>query len=181
MEVEIRAAKPEDCKNLLLLIKELADYEGFGDRPKIDEKGKKSKMLIEDGFGDSPFYHSFVAELNDKEKAIVGFCLYFYTYSTWEGRAVYMEDLYVKKEFRKRGIGFKLWKTLAQEAVLKNCKRMDFAVLNWNQPSIHFYEKMGAMNQTKEEGWNLFRLGETALERLACEIKNDEEISKKLN
>ena len=77
--------------------------------PKID-----AKELEEDGFGSNPFYHCFAAENPDKPNELVGFVLYFFTYSTWEGRSIYMEDLYVTPAFRGKGLGKKLWQSCVQ-------------------------------------------------------------------
>ena len=89
--------------------KELADYEKMPEGPKID-----AKELEEDGFGSNPFYHCFAAENPDKPNELVGFVLYFFTYSTWEGRSIYMEDLYVTPAFRGKGLGKKLWQSCVQ-------------------------------------------------------------------
>ena len=89
--------------------KELADYEKMPDGPKID-----ASVLEEDGFGAQPFYQCFVAESPDLPDQLVGYVLYFYTYSTWEGRSVYMEDLYVTPACRGHGLGTRLWQSVVK-------------------------------------------------------------------
>lgn len=128
----------------------------------------KRKDLEEDGFGSEKFFSCFVAEwhgnsVEGEDSAIVGYALYFFTYSTWEGRCIYMEDIYVKQKFRGSGIGTHLLKAVAQEGIRKRCCRLEFAVLDWNKPSIDFYISKGAINLTASEGWNKFRINETGM------------------
>ena len=99
MSVVIRKAVKEDCKKIRVLIQELADYEKMPEGPKINVE-----TLAEDGFGAKSFFECFVATDNE---TLVGFVLFFYTYSTWEGRSVYMEDLYVTPTHRNKGTVFK--------------------------------------------------------------------------
>ncbi|XP_013772859.1 diamine acetyltransferase 1-like [Limulus polyphemus] len=160
----IRPATEDDCKDIIRLIKELAEYERMPCGPKIDEDD-----LRKDGFGERPFYHCFVAELNNKElcSGIVGYVVYFFTYSCLEGRSLYMEDLYVSSPYRRCGIGHALWKRVAQEGIQNECFHLYFAVLNWNTSSIEFYKKHGATNITESQGWNMFRLQKDELYSLA--------------
>ena len=137
-----------------------------------------AETLVEDGgFSSSsqPFFHSFVAQINSPAQSagdqgssqVVGFVLYFFIYSTWEGKAIWMEDLFVKPEFRGKGIGAQLWKAVAEEAVTNKCCRIDFYVLDWNKSSIEFYHKQGAIDLTQTQGWHYFRLNRESIEKLA--------------
>ncbi|KAH3857540.1 thialysine N-epsilon-acetyltransferase-like [Dreissena polymorpha] len=148
--VVIREAKEDDCEGIAVLIKELAEYEKMPHGPKIG-----AETLRQDGFGKERMFRCLVAEA---EKKIVGYALYFFNYSTWEGVSVYLEDLYVTPSYRQQGIGIGLWKEVARVAVDRKCNRLDWVVLGWNTPSIHFYESKGAINLTQTEDWNLFRL-----------------------
>ena len=106
----VRKAKKEDCKEILRLIQELADYEKMPNGPRIG-----AETLEEDGFGSSrAFFECFVAEAKSKPNELIGYVLYFYTYSTWEGRSVYMEDIYVTPSCRGLGIGTKLWQSVVK-------------------------------------------------------------------
>lgn len=141
--------------------------------------------LQRDGFGDRTFFESFVAVNKDTHR-IVAYSLYFFTYSTWQGKSLYMEDIYVQPEHRRKGIGLSLLRLMSQvSATLKwqeisyspgkflqvaceqNCQRFNFSVLNWNKPSIEFYKSLGANDLTAKEGWHSFRINRAEIERLA--------------
>jgi GNAT superfamily N-acetyltransferase len=142
MDVNLRVARIEDCPRLLELIAELALYE------KAPHEVDVTLQEFEDaGFGASPVWQAFVAEL---EGALVGFALYYIRYSTWKGRRVYLEDLIVTEEMRGKGIGKLLF-----DAVVKQTKELNFSglvwqVLDWNEPAINFYKKYEA---GLEAGW----------------------------
>lgn len=87
----------------------------------------------------------------------VGYALCFHTYSTWEGKSLFLEDLYVRPSHRKSGVGRQLFEHAARCAKERNCKRLDFHVLSWN-PAKAFYEKMGAVNLSETEKWQYYRL-----------------------
>jgi len=113
-------------------------------------------------FGPARNAHALIAFVDD---AAVGFALYFYNFSTFLGkRGIYLEDIYVEPEHRGRGIGSALLKRLAKIAKDENCGRMEWSVLTWNQPSIDFYHRLGAVTM---DDWRIFRLQGEALERLA--------------
>ncbi|XP_076606715.1 diamine acetyltransferase 2b isoform X2 [Chaetodon auriga] len=114
MNFKIRPATKEDCKEISRMILELAVYENMTDQVKISHE-----ELERDGFCENPFFECLVAEVPEEHKSkdgftIVGYALYFYTYSTWKGRSVYLEDLYVMPEFRGNGIGKGLLSSVAQ-------------------------------------------------------------------
>lgn len=136
------------------------------DGPKINEH-----VLQRDGFGDNPLFQCIVAETdgeNLEKKEIIGYVIFYYTYSTWEGKALYMEDIYVTPAFRNKGIGTSLWSHVAKIAVETGCCRLDFAVFDWNESAISFYANKGAEDITKSEGWHHYRLRQEELQKLAA-------------
>lgn len=152
MSFTLRKATVNDTDTILHLIALLAEYE------KEPESAIATKEdIIRYGFSENPLFYCILAE---KEHDIVGFALYFLTYSTWQGKpGVYLEDLFVKPESRGLGIGKALMKAVANHGVELNCTRMTWQVLDWNTPSIEFYEQCGA-RYLKE--WFTYRLeGET--------------------
>jgi GNAT superfamily N-acetyltransferase len=157
MTIAIRAARPEDASTIVELVKALADYE----REPAAAVATVEDFL-RDGFGDAPAFRTLVAE--DDGHAI-GFALYFFSYSTWRGRrCLYLEDLFVRPEARGRGAGIALMRALARVAVLEGCARFVWQVLDWNQPSIDFYERLGAKVARE---WLSVRLEGDALVALA--------------
>ena len=164
MSFIIRQTTKEDCYAIEKLINELAVYEKMPEGPKIN-----AATLIKDGgFEDEnehKFYHSYVAELDNE---VIGFVLFYYIYSTWEGKSIWMEDLYCQPNHRGKGVGTALWREVARRAERENCCRLDFAVLNWNEPSIAFYKHNGACNISEEQGWNVFRLSKDGIRALAA-------------
>ena len=139
------------------LIRALALYERGLDQVTATEEG-----LLRDGFGPQPFFECLIAELDGKP---AGFALYFYNYSTWRGEpGIYLEDLFVEEELRGQGIGKALLVRVAELAVEKGCRRLQWQVLDWNTPAIDFYVAMGGefMNE-----WRTVRLNDDALLRLA--------------
>lgn len=114
----IRSARPEDVSGIFGLIYELAVYEKAP-----QEVSNTHEKLLEDGFGDSPLYSCFIAELN---KEIIGFALSYYRYSTWKGKCLYLEDFYVKEKHRRLSIGKLLFEKVLEKARAENC-----ILLNW--------------------------------------------------
>jgi len=135
--IQIRDGNKKDLPAVLSLIKELAVYENAG-----DEVETTVESMAVDGFGEQPFYHFFVAETASKE--IVGIAIYFYTYSTWKGRVLYLEDLVVQAKTRRQGIGKLLFDALVQKSKDVGATRLSWQVLDWNKPAIAFYEKIEA-------------------------------------
>lgn len=148
---------------------ELAEYEKMPDQVKISHE-----ELKRDGFCQNPFYQCLIAEVPERHKTKdghvkVGFALFFYTYSTWKGRCVYLEDLYVMPELRGKGIGKALMSSVAKVGKEQHCARMQLAVLDWNTPSMDFYMAKGAQDLTQSEGWHFLRFDGAALDKLAEE------------
>ena len=157
MATTIRTATPGDVPQILEFIRALATYEREPDAVVATEAD-----LLRDGFGPNPFYFCLIAE-NDGHPA--GFAFYFFNYSTWVGRpGIYLEDLFVLPEFRGLGIGKALLQQVAAIAVEKGCRRLQWAVLDWNTPAIDFYRAMGAEFM---DAWRNVRVSEEALMRLA--------------
>lgn len=133
MEIYIRKAAPDDIPGILQLIRELARYEKAEDQVILTEK-----QLRKDGFGDRPAYHCLVAVSTDQ---LIGFCLCWYRYSTWRGELLYVEDLFVKDAFRRKGIGKRLLDETMQLANSQGINYLHLQVLDWNTPAIDFYRK----------------------------------------
>ena len=132
-EIVIRRAVQEDCAPMLELIKELAEYEKA-----LHEVTLNLDQFIEDGFGQSPVWGAFVAEIDGE---IVGISLYYDRYSTWKGRRLYLEDLVVTERMRGKQIGKKLFDATLEYGKSNAYSGMVFQVLNWNEPAINFYKK----------------------------------------
>ena len=151
-----RYARREDCALILDFVKELAEYERMSEQVVADEA-----MLEEWIFDRNKAEVIFVME-QGKE---LGFALFFHNFSTFLGRAgIYLEDLFVKPEYRGRGCGRALLKRLAAVAVERGCGRFEWSCLDWNTPSIEFYKAMGAVPM---EGWTTFRVSGETLAELA--------------
>ena len=138
--------------NFISVFQELAEFEKVPDGVKIN-----ADTLRQDGFGGEAMFRCLVAEVNST-KEVVGYALYYFIYSTWEGVSVFLEDLYITPSFRHNGIGTKMWRAVAKIAVDRKCCRLDWVCLSWNQQAIDFYKSKGSRNLTSEEDWNLFRL-----------------------
>jgi len=155
--VEIRKGLLDDLPQVHALILELAIYE----RAPQEVTNTLAEMEL-DGFGENPIYKFFVAESED---GIVGIALYFTAYSTWKGRTLYLEDLVVTERLRRAGIGRMLFNAVAREAKETSAKRFAWQVLEWNEPAIAFYKKIGA---TLETDWYNCRMTEEQIKQYSA-------------
>ena len=154
----VRIAKPADAALVFAFIRELAEYEKMSDDVVTNEAEIASAL-----FGANPRVFADIAEWDGKP---AGFALWFYNFSTFRGRhGIYLEDLFVRPAFRGHGLGKTLLANLAKRCVAQGCARLEWSVLDWNKPSIEFYERLGARHN---EGWLPFRLTGAALETLAA-------------
>ena len=154
----IREATANDVPTILALVKELAAYEREPDAVTATEAD-----FLRHGFGERPFYKTLLAEWDG---ATAGLALFFFGFSTWTGGpTLYLEDLFVRPEHRKKRIGLTLMQRLAREATDNGCKRFIWQVLDWNEPSIQFYESLGAKVLRE---WQTVRLDGNALTSLAA-------------
>jgi GNAT superfamily N-acetyltransferase len=153
----IRYATSDDVPAILRLIRELADYERALHEVKATEEQLRERL-----FGDDPKVFAHVAE---HEGGVVGFALWFLTFSTWNGtHGIYLEDLFVDPEYRGHGYGKALLTELTRIADDRGYERVEWAVLTWNEPAIGFYESLGARPQDE---WMVYRLTGTALTKAA--------------
>lgn len=135
MSVIIRKGIREDVPVMFELIKELALYE------KAPEQVTNTvEQMYLDGFGENPIFGSIVAEVAGE---VVGLALYYYRYSTWKGKRLYLEDLIVSEKMRGKGLGEKLLEATIQQAKDDACTGVMWQVLDWNEPAINFYKKFG--------------------------------------
>ena len=156
-DFQIRPAGVEDVPIILQLIRDLATYERAPQEVTATEE-----QLADVLFGERPAAEVLLAF---EAQSPVGFAVYFYNFSTWLGRpGLYLEDLFVKPEKRGKGYGRALLVELAKIARDRGCGRMEWAVLNWNEPAIKFYRSLGAMPMDE---WTVFRLTQDGIARLA--------------
>jgi GNAT superfamily N-acetyltransferase len=158
---KIREARAEDAGLILQFVRELAEYERAPDAVKIGE-GELARDGFPSGAGER-YYECLIAE---EEGEAAGMALFFPVYSTWRGRSMHLEDLFVRPPFRGRGIGKALLKKVAAVAVERDCALLFWHVLDWNTPAIEFYRSLGA---TMLEDWRRMRLADEALRALAAE------------
>jgi len=154
--IAIRLARPEDAPLLLDLIRGLAAYEKLADQVTATEAAVRETL-----FGPRPAAEALIAELDG---VAAGFAIFFSSYSTFLARpGIYLEDLFVKPELRRRGVGRALFTHVARLAVERGCGRFEWSVLDWNEPAIAFYRSLGAVPLSD---WTVFRLTGEALKRL---------------
>ena len=135
--VLIREGKKEDVTAALNLVKELAHYEKAPDEVEVTVEEMENW-----GFGNEKVFDFFVAEINGK---ITGLALYYYKYSTWKGKCLFLEDIIVTESLRGQGIGKLLFEEVAKVAKKENVRRMEWQVLEWNEPAINFYNKYNSI------------------------------------
>ncbi|MCX4550028.1 GNAT family N-acetyltransferase [Streptomyces sp. NBC_01387] len=153
----IRNATPADVPVIHAMVQDLAEYEKA-----LHEVRATEAQLHEALFGERPAAFAFIAETPDGQ--VAGFALWFLNFSTWRGvHGIYLEDLYVRPELRGGGYGKALLTELARTCVERGYERLEWSVLNWNEPSITFYEALGARPQDE---WTVYRLTDGALAAL---------------
>lgn len=157
MPIDIRSANAQDVPLILAFIRDLAEYERLSHEVVATEE-KLHRTL----FGERRFAESIIASLDGEP---VGFALFFHNYSTFLGQpGIYLEDLYVRPAARGRGVGEKLLAHLARLAIDRGCGRLEWWVLDWNEPALAFYRKLGAVPMDE---WTVQRVTGSALEALA--------------
>jgi GNAT superfamily N-acetyltransferase len=154
----LRPAVEADLDTIIELIQALADYEREPDAVRLDREELRRHL-----FGPRPHAEVIIAETERGESA--GFALFFHNFSTWEGKpGIYLEDLFVRPELRGHGYGKALLGELARLAVERGCARLEWSVLDWNEPSIQFYKALGAVPMDE---WTTYRMTGAALRELA--------------
>ncbi len=142
MNIRVRKGTADDVPQVFELVRELALYE------KAPEQVTNTpEMMLHDGFGPEPIFGLFVAEVDER---VVGISLYYYRYSTWKGKRLYLEDIVVTESMRGYGLGKQLFDATVEEAKNTQCTGMMWQVLDWNEPAIQFYKKYGTRF---DEGW----------------------------
>ena len=159
----IRPATVGDAAALLHLIRGIAEYEKLSHQVENSEEALRAT-----GFGEHPYFQALLLEVSESGAAkAVGFALYFFTYSTFTGKpTLYLEDLFVQPAYRSAGYGKSLFMHLVGIARQRGCGRMEWSVLDWNEPAIRFYKNLGAKAMT---GWSVYRLDEHALDALGSD------------
>ncbi len=160
MNLIIRKATNQDVSDILGLIQHLADFENEPNAVEVTEE-----ELLKDGFGENPLYKVFIAEVDG---AVVGMALYYYRYSTWKGKTIHLEDLIVRAEMRKKGIGGALYEAVMQQAHKEGVRRVEWVVLDWNTPARDFYIASGAQIL---EGWETVQMDEQGLKTYISKLK----------
>ena len=159
-QLVLREAKKEDIQTILRFIKDLAEYENL-----LDEVGATEEILHDSIF----IRKKSEALIVEYDQKAIGYAIYFYNFSTFTGRpGLYIEDIYIIPDMRKRGFGKEIFIHLATLAQEQNCARMEWACLNWNEPSMRFYEKMGAFPMSD---WVIYRLDDKDIQNLSGQLR----------
>lgn len=157
--IELRPATRADVPQILAFVRELAEYEKLAHEAVATEAGMTEQL-----FGERPAAEVVMAEVDGQP---AGFVLFFHNFSTFLGqRGLYLEDLFVRPQYRGLGLGRRLMVHLAKLATERDCGRFEWSVLDWNEPAIHFYRSLGAVGL---EEWTVQRLSGPALRALAAE------------
>ena len=161
IDIHIEKINNENFNNFLLLVEKLAKYE------KLDPPDKEAKIrLRKDGLSKAPRYNAYLAKINEK---YVGYIIYFMSYSSFLAlQTLYLEDIFVLKEFRRRGVGRKLFEFCILKSKEKQCGRIEWHVLDWNKPGIDFYTKYRAKHLSS---WLFFRLDKTQIKRISRKLE----------
>ena len=158
----LREARPEDVPAIFGFVRALAEYENLADEVEADEACFAAAL-----FGASPRAHALLAEISGVP---VGFALWFYNFSTFAGRpGIFVEDVFVDPAYRGNGIGRAFFQALARRALAEGCRRLEWWVLDRNQPALHFYRSIGARAM---EEWTVQRVSGPALAALAATEEN---------
>jgi GNAT superfamily N-acetyltransferase len=167
MSIAIRPAAPTDLPLIAALIRDLADYEKLVGEVRFDEE-----VLGEKLFGARPYAEVLIGEIDGEPQ---GFALFFHNFSTFEGRpGIYLEDLFVRPAARGSGLGKALLARLAALAVARDCARLEWWVLDWNEPAIGFYKKLGARAMDE---WTVMRVDGAALAQLAATARSSDDLA----
>lgn len=162
--IHIHPAVPVDVPLIRALVQELAEYEREPQSVLITEE-----QLLRDGFSENSaerYFECLIAEFDTKDgRQPAGFALFFPIYSTWRGRSLHLEDLFVRPAFRGHGIGKSLLQHIASIAIDRGCARLQWDVLEWNKPAIDFYRSLDA---TMLEEWRRMRVTDDALAKIAA-------------
>jgi GNAT superfamily N-acetyltransferase len=154
--LQIKQANEEDVPLILSFIRELAQHERALDRVSATEEGLRVTL-----FGSRPYAEAVIAYQDNRP---VAFALYFFSYTSFSALpSLYLEDIFVRPAARRFGVGRELFAFLAQKAIERNCARMEWSVLNWNESAIRFYEKLDA---EPVQNWTVFRLSREKLSQL---------------
>jgi len=155
LNFSIRNVSENDVDTILFFINQLAEYEKLSDQVYATKE-----LILKYGFGDRPYFEALLAE--DDQKKPLGLALYFFTFSTFLSQpTLYLEDLFVLPEYRGNGVGKQFFRELMSIAKQHNCGRVEWSVLDWNEPSIQFYASLGA---TPVNGWTVYRLDQKAID-----------------
>ena len=158
MTISIRPATAADLPLIAQLIRDLAEYERLAHEVRFDDEVLRTKL-----FGPRPYAEVVIGEIDGQAQ---GFALFFHNFSTFEGRpGIYLEDLFVRPEARSSGLGKALLSHLAALAVERDCARLEWSVLDWNEPAIGFYKKLGARFMDE---WTVMRVDGDALAQLGA-------------
>ncbi|XP_068128074.1 thialysine N-epsilon-acetyltransferase-like [Hyperolius riggenbachi] len=171
MAYHIRPAEPSDSPHIMRMIKELAEYEKITHFIHLTEE-----VLHRDGFGETPWFRCIVAELPETERSengvpFAGYALFANSYSSWTGRTLHLEDLYVSPQYRGHGIGRRLMRKVAEEGLKSGCSQIHLSVLKWNTPAISLYSSLGAENLTEDPGYQCMSFKEDAMRQMAQEAE----------
>nr|XP_002126039.1 diamine acetyltransferase 2 [Ciona intestinalis] len=165
----IRRAKKTDCEEIVGMIRGMAVEEDMEDQFKMT-----AEVLMKDGFeSDPPCFSSFVAETK-KGNEVVAYTIFVMQYSTWNGKIIYLEDVFVKQNHRNRGLATKLIQKVNEFSVETGCQQFRLACLNWNKNAMRLYKNLGCRDLTEEEQWHMLRFDNDVMHNMYKESKHAE-------